>query len=49
MKLNLEQGQTWKQGERYFRIVDWERLAIEYKELTGPASSEGTTLRVTNC
>ena len=31
--MKLEQGQIWKVDARYFWIVKWERLSIEYKEL----------------
>lgn len=40
--LQLAQNQLWKQGDRYFRIVVWERLAIQYKELASPDASEGS-------
>lgn len=46
-RMHLEQGQIWKQGGEYFRIVTWERLAIEFKAMKDPASKEGTLLRVT--
>ena len=41
-KLKLEQGQIWKQGEDYYRIVKWTRLTIDYKVLKDPSSKEGT-------
>ena len=40
--IQLAQNQLWKQGDRYFRIVVWERLAIQYKEMESPTSTEGT-------
>ena len=40
--MRLKQGQIWKKGEDYFRIVVWERLAIQYKLLNDPVSGEGT-------
>lgn len=43
----LEQGQLWKQGDKYFRIIIWERLAIRYKETAGPEDAEGTVHDVT--
>jgi hypothetical protein len=43
----LAQNQLWKQGDRYFRIVIWERLAIRYKELDSPDNPEGTLHSVT--
>jgi hypothetical protein len=39
--MKLEQGQIWKQGEDYFRIVEWGRLAIDYKLSKDPHSKEG--------
>ena len=45
--MRLEQGQIWKQGEDYYRIVEWERMAIEYKLMTDPLTKEGTLHRVT--
>jgi hypothetical protein len=45
--MKLEQGQIWKQGEDYLRIVEWERLAIEYKVMKDPVSKQGTLHRVT--
>jgi hypothetical protein len=43
----LAQNQLWKQGDRYFRIVVWERLAIRYKETDSPDAAEGTLHDVT--
>ena len=40
--LQLAQNQLWKQGDRYFRIVVWQRLAIQYKETDSPDAAEGT-------
>ena len=40
--MKLEQGQIWKQGEDYLRIVAWERLSIDYKISRDPSSKEGT-------
>ncbi len=45
--MHLEQGQIWKQGNEYFRIVTWERLAIEYKAMKDLDSKEGTLHQVT--
>ena len=41
-KLKLEQGQIWKQGDVYYRIVKWTRLTIDYKILKDPSDKEGT-------
>ena len=40
--MKLEQGQIWKQGEVYYRIVEWARLHIEYKQMKDPATKQGT-------
>jgi hypothetical protein len=40
--MKLCQGQIWKQGKEYIRIVRLERLAVEYKSLPSPSSKEGT-------
>ena len=43
----MEQGQIWKQGEDYLRIVEWARLSIEYKRMKDPVSKQGTLHKVT--
>ena len=40
--MKLCQGQVWKQGKEYIRIVRLERLEVEYKSLASPTSKEGT-------
>jgi hypothetical protein len=40
--MKLQQGQTWKQGVVYFRIVALDRQSVEYKEMTDPATRDGT-------
>ena len=40
--MKLEQGQIWKQGEVYYRIVEWARMHIKYKLMKDPATKEGT-------
>jgi hypothetical protein len=39
--MKLRQGQLWKQGKEFIRIVRLERLEVEYKSLTSPASKAG--------
>jgi hypothetical protein len=39
--MKLEQGQLWKQGANFYRIVHLERLAVEYKELKDATSLDG--------
>lgn len=45
--MKLEQGQLWKKGEKYFRIIVRERLAVRYKETSGPGEEEGKVHDVT--
>jgi hypothetical protein len=40
--MRLQQGQIWKQGDDYYRIVEWSRMAIGYKAMKDPTSGEGT-------
>jgi len=42
VKLKLCQGQVWKQGKEYIRIVRLERLEVEYKSLPDLHSKAGT-------
>lgn len=44
--MKLEQGQVWKVGEDYLRIVVWQRLNIEYKKFTDWETREGTVHQV---
>lgn len=45
--MKLQQGQIWKQGDEYYRIVEWARLAIEYKLVTDLESGDGSHHTVT--
>lgn len=45
--MKLEQGQIWKKGDAYLRIVEWARLSIEYKLMKDPATKEGTLHKAT--
>jgi len=40
--MKLCQGQVWKQGKEYIRIVRLERLEVEYKSMTNLGAKEGT-------
>ena len=40
--MKLEQGQIWKKGDKFILITTWERLDIEYKEMTDLETREGT-------
>ena len=42
MKLKLQQGQVWKHGDEFIRIVELERLSVKYKTLKDLTKSEGT-------
>ena len=42
MKFKLQQGQVWKHGDQFIRIVELERLAVGYKVLKDLKKSEGT-------
>jgi len=44
--MKLAQGQIWKDGESYYRIVKWARLAIEYKHLRDLDSGQGEVHQV---
>lgn len=39
--MKLQQGQVWKKGDRYYRIVEWARLSIGYKLMSDLESGEG--------
>ena len=41
-EMKLGQGQLWKQGKEYIRIVRLERLEVEYKSQTSLADKKGT-------
>jgi hypothetical protein len=40
--LKLKQGQLWKTGDRYLRIVHLERLEVKYKAMNDSTAVEGT-------
>lgn len=40
--MKLQQNQVWQQGERYLRIVQLERMSVDYKLLQDPSKKEGT-------
>ncbi len=42
MALKLRQGQVWKRGDEFIRIVSLERLAVGYKMLKDLKTGEGT-------
>jgi hypothetical protein len=40
--MKLEQGQIWKKGDAFILITTWERLSIEYKQMTNLQTREGS-------
>ena len=40
--MRLQQNQVWQQGDWYYRIVQLERKAVEYKEMKNEISVHGT-------
>ena len=40
--MKLCQGQVWKSGHQYIRIVKLERLAVAYKSIPNLGNKEGT-------
>jgi len=42
MTLKLRQGQVWKNGDEYIRIVHLERLEVEYKIFKDIETGVGT-------
>ena len=44
MTMKLQQGQVWKQGGEYIRIVRLERLEVEYKSMSSLHTKEGRKL-----
>lgn len=47
MALRLQQGQVWKLGDDFIRIVRLERLAVEYKLGRNLKAGEGKHLKAT--
>ena len=44
--MKLKQGQTWKCGDEFVRIVDLQRLEVGYKILKNLESNLGTHQRI---
>ena len=45
--MGLEQDQIWKQGDIYYKITEWGRLSIEYREFTDVSKrNEGDTVSI---
>jgi hypothetical protein len=45
--MKLQQGQIWKAGEEFLRIVELHRLEVKYKAMRDLATREGTHHHVT--
>lgn len=45
--MKLQQGQVWKQGGEYIRIVRLTRSEVAYKSMTAPGVKDGTHLNAT--
>ena len=45
--MKLRQAQVWKEGDRFIRIVQLERLAVGFKSTNTPNAKDGTHHRVT--
>ena len=47
MAMKLQQGQVWKQGGEYLRIVRVTRTEVDYKSMMTPDTKDGTHLHAT--
>lgn len=45
--MKLEQGQIWKQGDDYIRIISRERISVDYRSTKSPYSKDGQRIQVT--
>ena len=45
--MKLQQGQIWKAGEEFLRIVELHRLEVKYKAMRDLETREGTHHHVT--
>jgi hypothetical protein len=45
--MKLQQGQIWKAGEEFLRIVHLDRLEVKYKAMSDLATGQGTHHHVT--
>lgn len=45
--MKLQQGQVWKVGEEYVRVVELDRLEVKYKVMRDLETKEGTHHHVT--
>ncbi len=45
--MKLQQGQVWKKDDQYYRIVQLERLSVEYKAMKDIFSKHGHHCKTT--
>jgi hypothetical protein len=45
--MKLQQNQIWHRGSEYYRIVQLDRLEVQYKTMTDPLSGRGPHEQVT--
>ncbi len=45
--MKLQQNQIWKKGDYYIRIVELERMSVEYKGMKDLSTKEGERHRAT--
>lgn len=44
--MKLEQGQVWNKGKNYYRITEWARMFIQYKQTQNLDRKEGEVIEV---
>jgi hypothetical protein len=44
--MTLQQNQLWQKNDQFFRIVNLERMAVDFKTLTSAESKEGPHQRL---
>ena len=44
--MKLQQGQIWQKGNNFYRITEWSRMIIQYKQTTNLSNKEGEVVEV---
>ena len=44
--MKLQQGQIWQKGNNYYRITEWSRMVIQYKQTQRLDRKEGEVIEV---
>ena len=44
--MKLQQGQVWQKGNNFYRITEWSRMIIQYKQTTNLSNKEGEVVEV---